>query len=193
MPQAITAGGSEPQESSSSWNARSVPPRSSSHRAREAQHLALAEQVAHRLAGLLRVAPALQFRLAAVHGRLAHQEVHRLVQAHAAQVELDVDDDAAGAPDLVVEAHEAHDRVVEEPLPVHELLAVEGPALHQQVAAVRQAGDATRERGRGVGAHELQVVARVRLVHSRGAQRGGGVPAQDGAYLRLVEVLAAAA
>ena len=32
MPQAITAGGSDPQESSSSWKARSVPPRAAPHR-----------------------------------------------------------------------------------------------------------------------------------------------------------------
>ena len=116
MPQAMTAGGSDPQASSSSWNARSDAVAGRAPGVGQAQHLALAQQVAHRLPRLLRVPAALELGLAPVHPRLARQELDRLVEVHAPEVQLDVDDDPAGAPDLVVEAHETHGRVVEEAL-----------------------------------------------------------------------------
>ena len=57
---------------------RAVPGRAP--RVGQAQHLALAQQVAHRLPRLFRVPAALELRLTPVHPRLAHQELHGLAR-----------------------------------------------------------------------------------------------------------------
>jgi len=145
---------------------------------RQTQDLALAQQVAHRLTRFLGVAPALEFALVAIHVRLAREEVHGGRQIHHPEVQFDIDDLPAGAPHLIVEAHQAHRRIGEEALLFHELLAVESPALDEDVAAVREMGDAPRQGGCEVRADQLQVVAGLCLVNAGGGERGPRVTAQ---------------
>ena len=112
---------------------------------RQAHHLALAEQVAHRLAGVLDVPSDLELGEQRIHERLARQQLHRLGERHAAGGDLGVDDHPAGTPHLVVEPHEADLGGGEEALALHHLLAVEGPALDEEIAAARGPRHAARQ------------------------------------------------
>ena len=106
---------------------------------------------------------------------LVRQEVHRLMEGHSSEVQFNVDDHAAGTPDLVVEPHEPHGGVVEEALAVHELLAVGvGGALLVGVL------DAQQENAAGVARVQPVVKRRAHVAQMQVARGAGGESYSNG-------------
>ena len=99
--------------------------------------------------------------------RLLDQEADRLLDRHLAPVHPHVQDDPAGAPDRVRVHVQAEVRGVIEALLPHHLLAVHAPALDE----FRGLDHEPRERRMAAGDRQLEVMARVRLVDARVADR----------------------
>src|SRR5437870_1105919 len=123
----------------------------------------LADQVRQLVRRIVRVPFHFRDRAGALHPRLPHQEVDRLVEGHLARVQVDVDQDSAGPPDLVEELHELRLRVGAESGLLHHVLAVMGPAL-DRLRRVRQDAGVRRIQAR---ARELQMMSGISLVDRR--------------------------
>src|SRR3990172_2423334 len=128
------------------------------------------DQVGQLVRRVARVAVHLGQRPGPLHAGLAHEEVHGLVERHLAPVEVDVDHDAAGAPELIEDLSELDLRVAVESFAAHHVLAVVRPALH----GLDRVGEDAHEGGVRVRAHQLEVVAGVGLVDG-GVDRAGEV------------------
>src|SRR5437870_3127954 len=123
----------------------------------------LADQVRQLVRRIVRVPFHLCDRAGALHPRLPHQEVDRLVEGHLARVQVDVDQDSAGPPDLVEELHELRLRVGAESGLLHHVLAVMGPAL-DRLRRIRQDAGVRWIQAR---VRELQVMSGISLMDRR--------------------------
>ena len=127
----------------------------------------LAEQVRELVGRRVRVAPDLGPGIRFLEARLLDEEPDGLVDADLAAVHADVEDDPAGPPDRVRVQVEAEVGGRIEALLAHHLLGVHPPSLDE----LRGVGHQPGHRRVAVGDAQLEVVAGIRLVDARVADR----------------------
>src|SRR6266581_3922789 len=120
----------------------------------------LADQIGQLVRWIVRVPLHLRDRARALHARFPHEEVDRLVERHLARVQVDVDQDSAGPPDLVEQLHEFRLRVGAESGLLHHVLAVMGPTLDR----LRRVREDARVRRIQARARQLQMMPGITFV-----------------------------